>query len=230
MIDPFTHWPLPDASNWSFFRLQAHSPADAEALEATGGRDALLAAVTDALALALSGAVVFAWEFAEMRNSDHRSVVQFPVTRTLFDWFFNGRSGYRAHYYADPQVGQAFNAMLVVALAGVLERHVPATLKMPRVDSRMRSHGDATVSRTEFLQSFEPRLSKLWWGVQPVDGFHRHYSVTGPKLLLKKTEWPSLYMDDPWLDLKGAFSDNGRLYQTKCPDKRAQKLHEAGEA
>jgi hypothetical protein len=230
MTDPFAPWPLPDTSNWSFAQFRTHNPAEADALEATSGRDELLKAVTDELTLALSGTVVFAWEFAEIRNTDHRPVVQFPVSRTVFDWFFNGRSGYRAHYRAHSRAGQVFNAMLVKALTGVLERHVPATLTVPRVDILMRSHGDATISRTDFLQRFEPRLSKLWWGVQPVDALHRHHSVTGPKLLLGGTEWPSLYMDDPWLDLKGAFSKGGQLYQTKCPDERAEKLHDAGVA
>src|SRR4051812_25613082 len=84
MIDPFALWPLPNASNWSFAQFRASSPAEAEVLEATAGRDELLEAITDALTLALSGAVVIAWEFAEMRNSDHRAVVQFPVSRTVF--------------------------------------------------------------------------------------------------------------------------------------------------
>lgn len=207
MTNPFAPWPLPDASNWRFSEIRKEYPEQADRLETMAGRDALRDALVDALSAAVSFTVILAWEFTEERNTDHR-----------------------AHYRAHPQAGHGFNSMLIAALCGVLERHLPATLDMPRVDIHMAAHGNISVSRNDFVRSFDLRLSKLWWGVHPVDREPRHIAVSGPKTLVGSTEWVAPFMQDPWLDLKGAFSDNGRLYQTKDPNKRAQKLHEKGQA
>lgn len=46
----------------------------------------------------------------------HRAEAQFPLDRDLFDYLFNGRSGYRAQYYVSPCDGEAFNASLVAKI------------------------------------------------------------------------------------------------------------------
>jgi hypothetical protein len=51
----------------------------------------------------------------------HRPVFMLPISAQLCDMFFNGPTGYRAHYLVHPDVGQAANSMIINALSDKLE-------------------------------------------------------------------------------------------------------------
>jgi hypothetical protein len=112
----FTQHPLlmPAASNWRFDRIKSEDADRASRLEASGSSSALV----DTLVCVLSEAVTlstvrFGSEEAEACPEDCRAVIQFRVTPQVFDWFFNGRSGYRAHFRAHPYCGLSFNSNLL---------------------------------------------------------------------------------------------------------------------
>jgi hypothetical protein len=106
--------PLPDRSTWRFDRISIEDPDRASALELLGTSEQLLDAVAAAFEHAvLNGRVRFGREHAEDARGGCRAVIQFHVRAALFDWFFNGRSGYRAHFWADPLDGIAFNDQMV---------------------------------------------------------------------------------------------------------------------
>jgi hypothetical protein len=231
MTDPLTGWPLPNERSWSFEDILAAEPSRAAKLERAGSPQALVDALTEALERAIgSGDLALGWEFAESCPSDHRAVVQFRVDQVLFDWFFNARSGYRAHFRAHPENGLSFNSVVIVAMHALLRELLPASQRMQILDSGMNSRGDITVVREDFLHSIDSNLGKLWLGSQPLGGGTiRPFGIT-PRLRVDDMTWGAPYMDDAWLDIKGAFARDGRLYQMKCPRKRALRLHKTGEA
>src|SRR4051794_2284409 len=116
MTEPSPLWPLPGIADWSFDDVADQDPARAEQLARAGQPAALIDASRAFVDGAETGAVLFGWEFAGKQPSHHRAVVQFRVDPALFDWFFNARTGYRAHYRAHPDQALAFNARLVYAL------------------------------------------------------------------------------------------------------------------
>lgn len=64
-------------------------------------------------------------EAANNKPGYKRIWLELPVSDDLFDQFFNGRSGYRAQFYASIQNGEAFNRLL-------LETVAPSFLKISR--------------------------------------------------------------------------------------------------
>jgi len=236
MISVSTSAPLPNSDQWSFLEL-ASSPdhADRERvarLERAGSPATLIHALTDALTAGVaSGDIRYGWGFKEADPSHHRAVVQFRVDPTLFDWFFNARSGYRAHFRAHPSRGIALNADLVGVMQDKLHKRLPVRVSAMRVDSHMTSHGDVGVSRVDFISSLNVDLPKLWLGATPIGGGYLPTAASGPKICVGSKRWYAFYMgDNAWLDLKGAFNANNRLCQPKDPLTRALKLHETGNA
>src|SRR5689334_19197821 len=49
----------------------------------------------------------------DKKNGTPRIIIQIPVSHELFDQFYNGRCGYRAHYWVRPEVGNDFDNSLV---------------------------------------------------------------------------------------------------------------------
>src|SRR5688572_15375600 len=111
MTDPAITWSLFGLGDWSFQEFVASDTTRAVRLEQAGSPTDLVEALVAALGLASKmKALICAWEFSEDRPLDCRAVVQFRVEPTLFDWFFNARTGYRAHYRTHPTYGIEFNA------------------------------------------------------------------------------------------------------------------------
>jgi hypothetical protein len=97
---------LPNRESWRFDEITAMDPARAATLEGAGSPGALIAAVCVALEDGLTGTNVrLGFERAEGRNHNCRAVVQFAVGEGLFDWLFNARTGYRAHFRVAPARG-----------------------------------------------------------------------------------------------------------------------------
>jgi hypothetical protein len=228
----FTQYSLPDASNWRFKRIASENAERASCLETAGLPSALIATLVGAMAEGVSsGAARFGTEVVE----DCRAVIQFQVAPQVFDWFFNGRTGYRAHFRAHPDCGSKFNSQLHeavrVRLVNILSLSVPAR----RLDSDFQDRGETVLTKSFMLSSLVPNLAKIWFCTRLIgfDGVVRDLplGITGPKLLMDGgAEWIAPFRDpsDTWLEIKGAFLGREGPYQLKNPTDRAHRLHKTG--
>jgi hypothetical protein len=84
------------------------------------------------------------------------------VTPELFDMFFNGCCGYRAHYYASPLLGRRYNRLCVRRLASII-RDAFSTSELQKtaiVSASLRSkHSKIWVARDE--ESFNAGVDAL---------------------------------------------------------------------
>jgi hypothetical protein len=67
-----------------------------------------------------SDQAVFCWEAAVESIGSFRVKALFPCSPEIYDWLFNGPTGYRAHYYSAVSTGEAFNRRIVAALEAEL--------------------------------------------------------------------------------------------------------------
>lgn len=159
---------FPDVSNWRFDAIFASEP-HRKVLWQDGAPQFLLAGVCDALAQALSCKNVrLALDYAERQPNDFRAVVQFRVGAELFDWFFNGRRGYRAHFRAHYECGLDFNCQLIDALRNVLDEALPDEIVARKVDYLFRDLGELQIGKTVLTTSLVPRLSKVWFTISGI--------------------------------------------------------------
>ncbi|UPJ68109.1 hypothetical protein [Bradyrhizobium sp. 191] len=208
-------------------------------LEADGSPSSLLMRVCGALEKSLEvGEVRFARERAEGQPNDYRAVIQFHVGAHLFDWFFNGRRGYRAHFWADYQCGLRFNDQLIDALRSILETRIQDAVVGRELDDRFEDIGAARIARSFLINSLVPYLSKVWLCTKRIrlNGGTEWLptGVLGPRILLGSdgSSWAAPHRDEDaaWLDIKGAFLGRAGVYQPKTPLERAKKLQATGEA
>lgn len=226
-------WSLPDAKGWSFENfLSPEDVARVGLLERARDTASLVSALSTGLASASApDSLSLGWEFRANKRSQHRAVVQFRIDPSLFDIFFNARTGYRAHFRAHPTSGLDLNATIISALREILATTLTSEIDLPEVDDGMKPHRMSQVTRDEFLTTLDPDLAKLWFGATPIGGAQtRAIAVSGPKIRVGSGYWASLYMEDAWLELKGAFLTGTGLCQPKKPMDRAKKMHETGEA
>ena len=226
--------------SWSFKDIESVDPARAAALKAAGSPDQLIVALCAALEDGFDGNDVrFGFERAEGRREDRRAVVQFAVGERLFDWMFNARTGYRAHFRADAETGLAFNDRIVEALAGVLANRLPNPVSCVDISERFDDCGRINVARRKFLASLaiEGSLPKVWFCTRRIckQGGVKCLSLGlgGPKLSVgNEIEWaaPAPDDDNAWLDIKGAFWREDGPYQPKDPLCRAHILASSGGA
>lgn len=177
------------------------------------------------------------WEVLEADESIGRSVLQFHVSSTLFDKFFNSPLGYRGFFRQGPWLGSAVNALIVAEIKSAL---------LPRLSERVVAHvlkvgpklaGCITLERSCFLRSLDPSLSKIWYSTAVVNstGSLRLLpsGVSGEKLNVGLQEqWMKVCQDptDCVIEVKGAFVGACGLFQVKDPEVRARTLSERGEA
>jgi hypothetical protein len=140
-------------------RLESAEPPDdlvrtlAQALDETVGREEFRIAV----------------DSRDNTFIERRTIVQFQISPTLYDWFFNARTGYRSRFWIDPKIGLAFNRDIAETLTKVLTRRLPATVTarrimvVPRNESRNeRDIGTIEIARDEIVRSLAPDASKMW--------------------------------------------------------------------
>ena len=175
-------------------------------------------------------------EHAIEQWDDRRAVVQFGVGSDIFDWFFNARTGYRAHFRVHYMHGLEFNSLIIDTVRDRLAR-LPYFVHGRELDSEFKDYGAASIPRSFLLTSFVPDLSKIWYCSERI----RRYGgikclpigVGGPRLLLEGDVcWAALYRadDSAWLEVKGAFLGKAGPYQPKDPVDRAKQLQATGEA
>lgn len=229
---------LPDKLSWRFDQILSAEPHRAAALEMAGPPTALVNAIRTALENALaSGDVRWGREQVSSGAVDYRAVVQFPVSAELFDWFFNARTGYRAHFRAHHECGLSFNAQIIETLRLSLDARVPQAVVGRQLTHLFQDCGEVQIAKTFLMSSLTPNLSKVWFctkliqrggGIQDLPS-----GVVGPRILLDDDDsWAAPYRDDreAWLDVKGAFLGERGPYQPKDPEARAKTLQAKGEA
>lgn len=156
----------------------------------------------------------------------------------------NGRNGYRAHYWAAPDTGNALDNALVCFLRQAIGSHMPTAVEGRRVEVKMDNGkreewdvGPCPITREFALQSLVPQASKVWiceWLITGVTGLlqWQPLGVSGPRLIVQR--WKDF--DDglrapcgEWLDFKGGFvDDGGRAVPSKNRTKRANDIHDKG--
>lgn len=228
---------LPDRSNWAFGNIASADTERAQRLESAGSRDQLLLALSDALALACSnGMACILREHAEDQPQDCRAVIQFPVGSRLFDWFFNSRDGYRAHFWASPELGLEFNDRAVDRLRSTLNTSLSPVCNGWDWLYGSQQAQQAAIPREILNRSLVPRLSKIWPRTQRLKHNGEFENVPlgfdGTVILVGERRWRALCPDDQhaWLELKGAFLGKDGPYQWKDPVDRAKRLQSDGEA
>jgi hypothetical protein len=220
---------------WKFDCIAAQDPERGEKLQAAPSRTELSQRVVTALRVAmLTDSVRIGFdEFGE----DERVVIQFHVGHQLFDWFFNGHTGYRAQFRNDWKVGHAYNRELVGMLRDELASGLEAEVVVRSLDVSFEDIGGKQVRRSRVLESLEPNLSKIWFSTELIDcdGQVRDLCVnlSGPRLVFDEYDsWAAPYADESyaWLDLKGAFVGGAGPFQIKDPIQRAKDLQRFGSA
>jgi hypothetical protein len=228
---------LPEEAAWRFDEIACSDADRARTLASAGTPSALLTVIADALDEALSNSDArFGREHAEGHWEDCRAVVQFGVGAEIFDWFFNARTGYRAHFRADYVCGLKFNNKIIAVLRERLAA-LPTVVTGRELKSTFEDCGKSLIPRSFVLASLIPELSKVWFctkRIQHDGGIDLLLTgVVGPRLLLEEgIRWAAPYRenDSAWLDVKGAFLGQAGPYQPKDPMGRAKKLQATGEA
>lgn len=178
------------------------------------------------------------WELSDKLPTAGRSVVQFHVTSTFFETFFNSPAGYRAMFRRGPWIGCAANAALVREALSVLTERLPESLHVHVIKNPGPEWVEyRTLARSEFLRSLDPSLTKVWYSTSEIEpnGTIRPlpFGVTEDKFDVGLPyEWVELRQDeqDCIIELKGAFIGPFGLFQVKDPEERARKLFNKGEA
>jgi hypothetical protein len=230
--------PLPEQHTWRFDEIMSIDQARANRLEKAGSPPDLVNAIKHALARALDcDDVRWGQEHAEKQSHDCRAVIQFHVGTELFDWFFNARTGYRAHFRSECTFGIDFNASMIDALRVCLQRQAPETIIGRHLLGQFDDGGPAVFTKGFLLESVVPDLSKIWCCSRLI-GKRGGISdllpgVAGPHILLEEgLPWAAPYRDEDaaWMEIKGAFLRASGPYQPKDPKMRAHSLNTTGEA
>jgi hypothetical protein len=229
---------LLDASSWSFHEIGQSDPSRASDLETAASPEALVKAVSAAFRESISSQQTrYGRELAAGSDADYRAVIQFPVDAPLFDWFFNARTGYRAHFRRDIEHGLQFNEEIIETVRQHLTTMLSAEVEGRELDDSFEDRGGIQIRRDFLLSSFTPRLHKIWFCTKLIGrhGGTRQLPacVLGPKLLVDGESWAAFYPahdDDAWLEIKGAFIGLNGPYQPKDPVVRAKSLQRRGDA
>lgn len=225
---------LPNKLQWSFGKVERQDANRAQKLENVGSVEELISQIVNAMQAALGkDDLLIGLESHSCRPRDQRVVIQFYLGRDLYNWFFNGRTGYRAHFYADYRFGLELNEKLVKTLRNRLHDTLPDSISV----WEMQRNNTVSVSKSVIINSLECRMSKLWYCTKFIDNRDTGndiYSLTSKISLCGEREWAAPDSDEAWawLDLKGAFlsHENAERYQSKGPVHRAKCLQEKGEA
>ena len=229
---------LPEPTTWRLDEVRAECPERATALEGVGTPAKMLEALATAFESAVDhGEARFGREQAEDARGGFRAVVQFGVPPALFDWFFNARTGYRAHFRVDPRCGLEFNDRIIEVVRDLIQRTIPSVVAGREIVGKFEDGGAVLLPREFFADSLVPTLSKIWWCTRRmrVNGGIDQLAtgLMGPRLDVGgTTAWaaPSRDREGAWLDVYGAFLGHPEPYQPKDPYVRAKSIHLRGEA
>ena len=226
---------LPNAAEWRFDHILEGAPHRAAALEAAGSGTEFTAAMEAAFRRNFSNDEArFAYEEAEACKTDLRVLCQIHLTPQEFDWFFNARTGYRAHFRMAPESGLRLTAELVSLLRQALELGGAEELLGRHLNAWFVDLGPVRIPKRFALRSLDPDISKIWLCGKLIDanGSQRDLptGATEPRLIVGDMEWLAWYRDAPhtWIEVKGGFVGPRGIYQVKDSWGRALKLSRTG--
>ena len=159
---------LPNWDDWNFADIERHQRHRAVLLMAAGNADDLSFAILDAFRSAITDDQLrFAVDCDQGRP---RVILQFPVANSLYDWFFNARTGYRAEFWARAERGHEYNKQLVIRMSVLLWKSLPASIIARKIFTRFigggsredTDTGSTIIHRDTIIRSLDPELSKLW--------------------------------------------------------------------
>lgn len=227
---------LPDSKQWRFDTIQAADRSRASRLEVSPEFDDIVSDLGLALQAAVSdNSVRFGLDTYE---GYERVTAQFRVSPYLFDAFFNGRTGYRAHFWASPELGLNANALCCRTLLAALEGLRTPTLASV-IDDVGNGHGETrpqairltSLDRQKLRSSLRSEVTKIWIAEQLLPAELRTLDqVSTDGLKLDVDRWVCARAPLPetgkcWIDLKGCHI-GGK--QTKMPSDRATEIHKTG--
>jgi hypothetical protein len=234
---PELPFPKLDVANWRFDEIEVTDPDRALRLEQARPPEALIGVLRFKLSSELKAANVRLGRECRESGNDYRAVIQFHIGTGLFDWFFNGRTGYRAQYRAASNAGLAFNEQIITTLNCELDAGLSEICLGRALDYDFNDCGEVEIPKTFIVKSLAPHLAKTWWCGKLIEKDGRINALPSgverePRIGLSDCSWPTIYRndDDAWLDIKGAFFAHGGWYQPKDPVERAIKLQTTGEA
>ena len=228
--------------DWSFQKIHECEPCRAVRLESCRPPNELINALVQSIITIKNDDLRIGVD-----SKGCRAIVQFRVTPTLYDWFYNGRTGYRAQFWISPDTGMKFNNRSLTAVVKALTERLAEAIPVRRIS--VRDDGAScdvgeiiAYPREELLRSLTPKSSKIWIGEQLIQtsmGLMKDVLTLLPKAeKLCVRGWPAegegLRAPLPcpeycWLDVKGRFlSAKGEPDQIKSQRERAQKIHECG--
>jgi hypothetical protein len=203
------------------------------------------------LADALGNSARISFDSVDNAFEAPRVTLQFPVSPEVCDWFYSSRTGYRAQFWASPQLGSAFNSRLLAHLKSIIQNWAPSVGVCGRAvlvdivngDRMDTDGGPRSESRSTVLASLHLELSKIWICERLLQADGKppktilSLDVNGPLLIIprwsvyRRSLMPqSLEEGTVWLDIKGGYvRPDGTIVQpNKSPEKRAQDINLTG--
>lgn len=223
------------AITWDFSCIKREAPDRAAALELAGSPCDLVRQLKDSLenALDANDTIVIGREKHDENRDSFRAVVQFRVGAKLFDWFFNARSGYRAHFASHYKFGLRFNNQIISELFSVIEARPLISISGCDLDSQLKIVRRVEIEKVFLRTSLVPYLAKIWFSTNRIGGQSSMPCYLGPKLIVDNMAWAAVFHErdeDSLLDIKGAFVCGKRIFQTKPVMRRAKGLQKDGTA
>ena len=220
---------------WNFDRVAAQDPERAKTLRVAPSLLEISQQVVAALRRALINRAIRIG-FDES-GEGKRAIIQFHLGQQLFDWLFNGHTGYRAQFRIDWKTGHAYNKQLVEMLRDELARALEREIEVRRLNAAFEDIGTERVPRSRILESLDPEPSKVWFCRKLIglggEVVSLLVDISGPRLVFDEYEsWAAPYADEEaaWLDLKGVFLAKSGPFQIKDPIQRAKDLQRLGSA
>ena len=232
---------LPRRDDWRYDLLESNRAHDL--VKAHSSKTVLDALENELFSAVDRKDVRFGYEDAKSGAPDARLIVQFPVSARSFDWFFNARTGYRAHFRGGYALGLKFNDDVISRLRAILRSRVSWPAHGRRVDIWYHDLGSVPIQKAFFEASLISFYSKIWLCGIRLEGNGKHTKMpigAGDfHLLVDGEKWMAMAPGATWLEVKGAFTETegngqphrrGEPYQSKDPVHRARTLQFTGEA
>ena len=219
--------------NWSFFNLKKVEPERVNRLEEAPSPDIIKNLLDEAFEILLKeNKVNLGLEKVDNNDNDYRLVLQFQIDSTLFDWIFNGRTGYRAHLASDYATGLQFNLELLNIFSKHLQKMLPESVKIKRINREYEQIDETDIDKSKLIISLDGYWGKVCLCTKLIEENNRQLpsGTTGPKLVVNDKEWYDIHPDDglTWIEIKGAFLGKDGPYQVKFPEERIDKMKENG--
>src|SRR5262245_1417511 len=114
---------FPGPHDWRFDKIEEQRAKELEQVMLPGE-------LTPQLAMCIAAGIKDGARYGrDYKNGFPRVTVEISVPPKLYDQFFNGRRGYRAHYWARADVGNDFDSSLICLLRQAISDHMPTTVE-----------------------------------------------------------------------------------------------------